>query len=93
MPGTDNVLSLLLRSEAAMTQCEFFSGNDVISCFPNATDPVTIPQHQWASFVCASPPSSAKARALSPAPGTELFLQGTAPCLNLRRQIGLTSIF
>lgn len=34
----------------AQTDCEFNSGNAVISCFP-AADTV-VPQHQWAAFVC-----------------------------------------
>ncbi|CAK5284307.1 unnamed protein product [Mycena citricolor] len=34
---------------AAKTQCETFSGNEVMSCFPTAD--IVIPQHQWATFV------------------------------------------
>lgn len=36
---------------SASQQCQVFSGNDVISCFPTAG--VSIAQGQWASFVCA----------------------------------------
>ncbi|KAJ7776769.1 hypothetical protein DFH07DRAFT_731410 [Mycena maculata] len=35
--------------EAAETQCQVESGNQVISCFPTAD--VVIPQHQWAFFI------------------------------------------
>ncbi|KAJ7060863.1 hypothetical protein C8F01DRAFT_1253343 [Mycena amicta] len=34
---------------AAKQQCQIASGNEVISCFPTAD--VSIPQHQWATFV------------------------------------------
>lgn len=37
---------------AAMEQCEVFSGNQIISCFP--TSNVIVPQHDYAPFVCAS---------------------------------------
>ncbi|KDQ62171.1 hypothetical protein JAAARDRAFT_121803 [Jaapia argillacea MUCL 33604] len=33
----------------AKINCEFFSGNDVLSCFPDSQ--TVIPQHQWANFV------------------------------------------
>jgi len=33
----------------AKNDCEFNSGNDVVSCFPTAD--TVIPQHQWATFV------------------------------------------
>lgn len=36
----------------AETACQLTSGNEIISCFPTAS--TTIPQHQWASFVCES---------------------------------------
>lgn len=32
-----------------MEQCQVFSGNDVLSCFPNTT--TSVPQHDFASFV------------------------------------------
>ncbi|KAJ7162960.1 hypothetical protein C8R46DRAFT_1352789 [Mycena filopes] len=35
--------------DAAKTQCQIQSGNEVISCFPTAD--VIIPQHEWATFV------------------------------------------
>ncbi|KAJ7644340.1 hypothetical protein FB45DRAFT_1053117 [Roridomyces roridus] len=35
--------------DKAKTTCEIGSGNDVVSCFPNAN--TLIPQHQWAAFV------------------------------------------
>ncbi|KAK6996794.1 hypothetical protein R3P38DRAFT_1959894 [Favolaschia claudopus] len=35
--------------EAAKTQCQIFSGNEVLSCFPTGNTVVT--QHQWADFV------------------------------------------
>ncbi|KAF8194313.1 hypothetical protein K438DRAFT_1761240 [Mycena galopus ATCC 62051] len=34
---------------AAEAQCETFSGNEVISCFPTAD--TVVPQHEWAYFV------------------------------------------
>lgn len=37
---------------AAQTQCEVFSGNQVISCFPKSDTIVN--QHEYAPFVCAS---------------------------------------
>lgn len=39
-------------SEEAQSQCQVFSNNAVFSCFP--TNTTSIPQHQIASFVCAS---------------------------------------
>lgn len=51
-PETD--LRALAPSAAAMEQCQVFSGNDVLSCFPNTT--TSVPQHDFASFVCTSPP-------------------------------------
>lgn len=36
----------------AENQCQFLSGNNIISCFP--TNTTTIPQHEWATFVCTS---------------------------------------
>lgn len=36
---------------AAQEACQINSGNYVISCFPTAD--TSIPQSQWASFVCA----------------------------------------
>ncbi|EKM49524.1 uncharacterized protein PHACADRAFT_166893 [Phanerochaete carnosa HHB-10118-sp] len=36
-------------AEAAEEQCQFFSGNNVISCFPNSS--TVVPQHQFSSFV------------------------------------------
>lgn len=41
----------LSRVEDARTQCQLLSGNDVISCFPNAD--TFVPQSEWTSFVCA----------------------------------------
>lgn len=35
--------------QTALVNCEFYSGNNVFSCFPTAQ--TVIPQHQWASFV------------------------------------------
>ncbi|RDB24350.1 hypothetical protein Hypma_008423 [Hypsizygus marmoreus] len=35
--------------DKALTDCQFNSGNNIISCFPSAD--TTIAQHQWASFV------------------------------------------
>ncbi|KAJ7258744.1 hypothetical protein B0H12DRAFT_1232190 [Mycena haematopus] len=35
--------------EAAETQCQIFSGNEVISCFPTAD--TVFAQHEWATFV------------------------------------------
>lgn len=35
--------------EQAKTQCQVFSGNQIISCFP--TSDVIVPQHEWAGFV------------------------------------------
>jgi hypothetical protein len=35
--------------EVAKNNCEFNSGNDIVSCFPTAD--TVIPQHQWATFV------------------------------------------
>ncbi|KAH6912872.1 hypothetical protein BKA70DRAFT_778340 [Coprinopsis sp. MPI-PUGE-AT-0042] len=37
------------RIEQARRDCQIFSGNEVISCFPTAG--WSIPQHQWATFV------------------------------------------
>lgn len=42
---------LICPTEEAQTQCQIFSSNDVFSCFP--TNSTSIPQHQFASFVCA----------------------------------------
>ena len=36
---------------AAQRQCQVFSGNEVISCFP--TTSTVVAQGEWASFVCA----------------------------------------
>ncbi|KAF7365611.1 hypothetical protein MVEN_00434600 [Mycena venus] len=36
-------------ADAAMTQCEIFSGNEVISCFPTAD--TVFAQHEYATFV------------------------------------------
>jgi hypothetical protein len=41
----------LIIPEEALQQCEFFSSNDVRSCFP--TSDTVVPQHEWATFVCA----------------------------------------
>ncbi|KAF7357401.1 hypothetical protein MSAN_01336100 [Mycena sanguinolenta] len=35
--------------DAAETQCQIFSGNEVISCFPTAD--TVVAQHEWATFV------------------------------------------
>lgn len=37
----------------AMEQCEVFSSNAVITCFP--TSDTSVPQHDWAPMVCAYP--------------------------------------
>jgi len=42
---------LLIHIENARTQCQLLSGNDVISCFPDAN--TFVPQSEWTSFVCA----------------------------------------
>lgn len=34
----------------AQQKCQYYSGNNVISCFP--TSDVIVPQHQYAAFVC-----------------------------------------
>lgn len=48
--------------EDALQQCEFYSSNDVRSCFP--TSNTIVPQHEWATFVCAYFPSSTPYRRL-----------------------------
>ncbi|KAJ6619555.1 hypothetical protein B0H10DRAFT_1172537 [Mycena sp. CBHHK59/15] len=42
-------VSLIHLPATAKTNCEINSGNDIVSCFPNAD--TIIPQHQWATFV------------------------------------------
>ena len=59
LPRTDFSLSLTLSSFSlscpaeAMEQCQVFSSNAVITCFPTAD--TSVPQHDWASVVCAYP--------------------------------------
>jgi hypothetical protein len=36
-----------------MQQCQVFSSNAVITCFP--TSDTSVPQHEWAGVVCTSP--------------------------------------
>lgn len=50
-PSCSSRLYSTLPTEAAKTRCQLLSGNDVISCYP--TSDTVIPQHEWASFVCA----------------------------------------
>ena len=42
----------------AMQQCEYFSSNSVRSCFP--TSDTSVPQHDWATFVCTYPPTRSR---------------------------------
>jgi hypothetical protein len=55
----------LIIPEEALQQCEFFSSNDVRSCFP--TSDTMVPQHEWATFVCAYFPPPNPYRRLIPA--------------------------
>jgi hypothetical protein len=76
------------NTDDAMTQCQISSGNDVVSCFP--TSDTTIPQDQWATFVCAY-------SAIRPLPSACLAhhssLQGTRAYPNLPRPTWSIFIF
>ena len=40
-------------TDAAMTECEEESGNNVFTCYPN--DTTVVAQHEWTTVVCALP--------------------------------------
>jgi len=77
-------------SEAALQQCEFFSSNDVRSCFP--TSDSVVPQHEWATFVCAYFPPPTPYRRLIPSPHLPLCLLGNSRLPDLT-QTNLVNIY
>ena len=75
--------ALPFPSEEAMTQCQVFSGNAVVSCYPT-TDTV-VRQNEWATFVCTSPFTPSFLARISSV--YTFLLQGTAV---VRRSLSLT---
>lgn len=52
---------------SAETQCQFLSGNNIISCYP--TNDTVVPQHEWTTFVCTCLHVFSSLSSILPSPG------------------------